>query len=117
MTRIFLSALVALAFIHTEAQAADGERAFKKCAACHSFDPEKRKPGPHLQGILGRPAAAVEGFRYSKTMKASGLTWDRETLRAFLVDPKGVVPKTKMSFRGVKKEADLDALIDYLASQ
>ncbi len=117
--KLYISAcfLAAATLTAGETQAEDAERIFKKCAACHSFDPEKRKPGPHLQGVLGRPAASVDGFRYSKSMQASGLTWDRETFRAFLANPKVVVPKTKMSFRGIKKDEDLDRLLDYLAER
>lgn len=106
----FLAASAALA----DGDAAKGERVFKKCAACHSADPEQRKPGPHLQNIWNRPAASVEDFKYSASMTEAGLTWDEDTLRAFLADPKGTVPKTKMSFRGIKKEAELTDLLAYL---
>ena len=92
----------------------EGERVFKKCAACHTVEPGKRKPGPHLQNIVGRPAASVEGFKYSRAMTASGLVWDEETLRAFLAAPKKIVPKTKMSFPGIKKDSDMDNLIAFL---
>ncbi|NQY59480.1 cytochrome c family protein [Cognatishimia sp.] len=112
--------LIAAAFIavgataQAEGDAALGEKVFRKCAACHSADPEARKPGPHLQAISVRPAAAVEGFRYSSAMKDSGLVWDDETLRAFLADPKGTVPRTKMAFPGLRKDEDLDNIIAYL---
>ena len=97
-----------------EGDAAKGERVFKKCAACHTVEPGKKKPGPHLQNILGRSAASVEGFKYSKAMIEAGLTWDEETLRAFLAAPKKFVPKTKMSFPGIKKDGDLEDLISYM---
>lgn len=117
--RLVLPILAAAAVISgtsafAEGDAAKGERVFKKCAACHSADPDQRKPGPHLQGIVNRPAGSVEGFRYSASMLESGLVWDEDTLRVFLADPKGTVPKTKMSFPGIRKDQDLTNLIAYL---
>ena len=117
MTRVFLiaAALWSAGFAaNAQGDAAKGERVFKKCAACHAIEAGKKKSGPHLQAILGREGASIEGFKYSKAMAAAGLTWDEETLRAFLTDPKGYVPKTKMSFAGIRKPADMDNLIEYL---
>ena len=98
---------------------ARGEKVFKKCKACHAVGKgAKNKVGPHLNGVVGRAAAAVEGFRYSKAMKAKGeegLVWTPETLDAFLAKPKAVVPKTRMSFAGLKKAEDREALIAYLS--
>ncbi|MEM9630875.1 MAG: cytochrome c family protein [Pseudomonadota bacterium] len=97
-----------------------GEKVFKKCKACHAVgDGAKNKVGPSLNGIVGAPAGQVEGFKYSKSMveiAGGGLVWDEETLAAFLTKPKKVVPKTKMSFAGLRKEADVDNVIAYLQS-
>jgi len=94
---------------------AKGKRIFKKCKACHSVKADKNGVGPSLHGIIGAQAAAVEGYKYSKAMKASGLTWDVENLTAFLTKPKGLIKGTKMSFGGLKKEADIENLLAYLA--
>ena len=67
-----------------------------------------------MQGIVGREAAAVEGFKYSKAMINSGITWDAATLTEFLTNPKKAVKGTKMSFRGIKDSDDLANLIAYL---
>jgi cytochrome c len=110
-----LLALVSLttpAFAEGDADA--GEKVFKKCAACHTVEPGKRKPGPHLQGIVGREAGSVDGFKYSKAMTGSGIIWNVEALEAFLADPKKAVKGTKMSFRGIKDNEDLANLIAYL---
>lgn len=68
---------------------AAGEKAFRKCAACHTLDGRSRS-GPTLQGVIGREAGTVEGFRYSPDMVAAGdagVVWDPETITVFLEDP------------------------------
>jgi len=47
-------------------------------------------------------------------MKNSGITWDRATLKAYLEDPKGVVPGTRMIFWGLSDEVKLNNLLAYL---
>lgn len=97
-----------------------GEKVFKKCKACHQVgDKAKNKTGPILNGIVGAPIGAVEGFKYSKAMKAlgeEGAIWDDENLTAFLTKPKKFLKKTKMSFAGLKKETDIEAVTEYLKS-
>ncbi len=97
--------------------AAAGEKGFTKCKACHTFDPSKKKIGPHLKGVVGRKAGAVEGYKYSKTMAASDVIWDEANLDAFLAKPKKFMKGTKMSFGGLKKEAQRADLIAYLKAQ
>ena len=43
-----------------------------------------------------------------------GLVWTHDALTSFLGDPKGYMKGTKMSFPGVRKEEDIEALIAYL---
>ena len=97
--------------------AAAGEKVFKKCKTCHSFDPGKRKLGPHLKGVVGRKAGSVEGFKYSKAMAGSDITWDEASLDAFLKKPKKFLKGTKMSFGGLKKDEQRADLIAYLKTQ
>ena len=94
--------------------AAKGEKIYRKCKACHALEPGKNKIGPTMHGVFGRTAGAVEGFKYSKAMKASGIVWDETTIAAYLADPKGYIPKNRMAFAGLKKEKDRDDLIAYL---
>lgn len=96
-----------------------GAKVFKKCAACHVADEAKNKVGPHLLGIVDRPVAAVEGFKYSKGMMAfaeGDKVWDEETLAAYLAKPRAVVKGTRMAFAGLKKDEDLANVIAYLKS-
>jgi cytochrome c len=102
------------------ALAAAGEKVFKKCAACHKVgEGAKHGTGPALNGIVGAAAGAAEGFKYSKPLAdlaAGGLVWDAASLHAFLENPKGFAKGTKMSFAGLKKPEDRDAVIAYLST-
>jgi cytochrome c len=97
-----------------EGDAEAGKKVFRKCKACHVIDKEKNRLGPHLIGIFGREAGSVDGFKYSKAMMESGITWDETTIDEYLADPKGYVPKNKMAFVGLKKENDRANVIAYL---
>jgi cytochrome c len=94
-----------------------GEKVFKKCAACHQVGPEaENRVGPVLNGIVGAAAGQAADFKYSDAMLSSGLTWDEATLAAYLKAPKEVVPGTKMSFAGLKKDEEIADVIAYLAT-
>jgi len=99
---------------------AAGEKVFKKCKACHQVgEGAKNRSGPHLNGVLGRTAGTIEGFRYSKAMAGAGgdgLLWTEETLQEFLTKPRAYIKGTKMSFPGLKKLSDISAIIAYLQS-
>ena len=112
-----------LALAITNAYAIDKE--FRKCAGCHKIEEGKKGGmGPNLWGIYGSPAGQVEGYRYSKWLKESGIIWDRESLHAWLSDRKTReeyfgkdVFKTKMMWTGIKKEEDMTTILDYLEKQ
>ncbi|WP_108820537.1 c-type cytochrome [Pseudovibrio sp. Alg231-02] len=93
-----------------------GKKVFKKCKACHSVKEGQNKVGPSLHGVIGRQAAAVEGFKYSKVMASADVTWDTESLTEFLAKPKKFLPKNRMAFAGLKKPADIENLLAYLDS-
>jgi cytochrome c len=114
---VVLAAAAAGILMALPAQAGDakaGEKVFRKCKSCHYVDKEKNKTGPHLVNIIGRAAGSVDGFKYSKAMKDSGLTWDEATLAEFLKKPKAYVKGTKMAFAGLRKDKEIDDLIAYL---
>ena len=95
---------------------AKGKKVFNKCRACHNVDKTKNKVGPHLVGIFGRTSGTVDGFKYSKRMKAAAVVWDQSTLDAFLTKPKSFIKGTKMGFAGLKKATDRENVIAYLKS-
>lgn len=99
---------------------AAGETVFKKCSACHKVGEDaKNAVGPALNGIVDAAMGQAQGFKYSTTlaeMGAAGGVWDAASLHAFLENPKGFVKGTKMSFAGLKKPEDRDAVIAYLST-
>ncbi len=99
---------------------AAGEKVFKKCKACHQVgESAKNSTGPVLNGIVGANAASVEGFKYSKALNAAaeeGLVWTDQEMAAFLTKPKEYMKGTRMSFAGLKKSDDIEAVIVYLKS-
>lgn len=114
--------------------AAAGEKAFRRCVACHvvvndageTLAGRKARTGPNLYGVAGRAAASVEDFRYSKSMQAAGeagLIWTEEKFVAYVQDPTGFLreelddsgARGAMSFK-VRKEQEALDLYAYLAS-
>jgi len=120
--RVWMMAAAALAIAplgSAVAQDADaGQRVFNTCRACHNINQGGRSGvGPALYGVWGRAAGAVEGFRYSAPMRAKateGLTWTAENMRAYLADPKALVPGGSMAFAGVRNEQQLNDLLAFL---
>jgi cytochrome c len=111
-----LSLLVAGAAL-ADGDAANGEKIFKRCAACHVANAPTNRVGPSLQGLFGRTAGTVEGFKYSDSMMQhgkDGLVWNAETINTYLIDPKGFVPGNKMAFPGLKKPEERADVIAYL---
>jgi cytochrome c len=45
-----------------------------------------------------------------------GLVWEDDTLRAFLTAPSEFLPRTRMAYRGVRKEEELTELLIFLAT-
>jgi len=102
------------------ADAAAGKDVFKQCMACHTAEQGKNKVGPSLFGVVGRPAASVDGFKYSKPMQekaAAGLAWTPDNLKAYITAPKEVVPGGTMAFAGLKDAEKVDNLIAFLSEQ
>ncbi|MDE9449118.1 c-type cytochrome [Aliiroseovarius sp. Z3] len=97
-----------------------GEKVFKKCKACHKVgEGAQNGVGPVLNGVWERTAGAVDGFKYSKPMMAAGeggLVWDTESLSGYLANPRNYLKGNKMTFAGLKKEADIEAVLEFLKS-
>ncbi|MBK3732589.1 cytochrome c [Azospirillum brasilense] len=102
------------------ADAAAGKDVFKQCMACHTAEQGKNKVGPSLFGVVGRPAASIDGFKYSKPMQekaAGGLVWTPDNLKSYITAPKEVVPGGTMAFAGIKDAGKVDDLVAFLSEQ
>ena len=94
--------------------AALGEKSFLKCKACHQIGEGARNGvGPNLNALIGRKSGSVEGYSYSEANKNSGLTWDEDTFREYIKNPKAKISGTKMIFAGIPKDDEIDNLIAY----
>ncbi|MEM7775267.1 MAG: c-type cytochrome [Pseudomonadota bacterium] len=132
---ITLAALIAsassLAAQGVVGDAAKGERVFKRCATCHMVgEKAKTKIGPILNGLIGRQAGTIEGYKYSKLNKnagEAGLVWTPEKIAAYLPEPSKFLKdflkeagkanmakgRTKMTFR-LRKKDDVAHVVAYL---
>lgn len=134
MTRMTLFAALgvfALAAPALAGDAAQGEKEFKKCKACHSIigadgtEIQKGgKIGPNLFGVIGRPVASYPEFKYGDSILAAGTAgkvWDEAALAVYVADPTAwlkeatgdAAAKSKMPFKLAKGGEDVAA---YLAS-
>lgn len=104
-----------LAALMADADADKGSKVFRKCSACHKVDGTDGV-GPHLDGVVDRVKASVDGFGYSGALGGMDGAWTIEALNGFLENPKGYAPGTTMGFAGLKKPADRADVIAYLQS-
>ena len=95
-----------------------GQKIFKKCSACHTYEKEgANKVGPNLWNLINSPKAKVTGFAYSKKLAEFGGEWGYEELAQFLYKPKEYIKGTKMNFAGLKKVQDRANLVLFLREQ
>lgn len=125
-----VAALSAPALAHAEGDAAAGEKTFAKCKACHSIANGDEmlvrggRTGPNLYGVVGRPAASEDGFRYGDGIKEAaekGLVWTEEEIATYVQDPTAFLEeytgdkgaRSKMTYKLKKGGEDVAA---YLAT-
>ncbi|MBE2277271.1 MAG: cytochrome C [Rhodobacteraceae bacterium] len=110
---------------------AKGESEYKKCKSCHAIiapdgtEIQKGgKTGPNLWGVVGRPVASVEGFKYGPSILAvgeSGKVWDEASLVEYAKDPAAWL-KTTLDDSGAKSKMTFklpkgaDDVVAYLAT-
>ena len=107
---------LAMAETNQQMMEAAGEQIFAKCTACHSTDSSKNAFGPSLTGVVGREAASLPRFAYSKALSESGLTWTEDNLRKWIAGNDQFVPGTRMRHVEITDKAEQDFLIAYLKS-
>ena len=107
--KVNISALMALGTV------TEGEKIFKKCAACHSINKGgKNNIGPALYNVVGRKIGGMDNYKYSKALAAYGKEWNFEELNGFLIKPAKWIKGTKMAYAGLRKEKDRASVIKYL---
>lgn len=97
-----------------------GEAVFiRECARCHQVGENARnRVGPVLNGIFGRQAGTVPGFKnYSDALRQSGIIWTPENFRSFVKDPKGMVIGTTQIYKGLDNDESITLLIEFLQTK
>lgn len=123
MRNLYLAAAAAAALLaptlalaqEVEGDPEAGQRVFNQCRACHQVGENARNlVGPVLNDLFGRESASVEDYNYSQAMQDYDVTWQHETFRTYIKDPRGEVPGTKMVYPGLKDDEQITNLIAYL---
>ena len=119
VTAIGATAFFAASQVRADSAAVErGAKVFKTCKSCHRIgEGAKNATGPHLNGVFGRKAGSLDGYRYSPDMVRmgnDGLVWDFEKLDLYIENPKSLVSRTRMKFRGLKEAADRADVIAFL---
>jgi cytochrome c len=112
--------VVSIGTLLASADPVAGQASAKKCQSCHDFTQGgPNKTGPNLYDVVERVMGSHEGFAYSAAMlehKDAGETWTYDNLNHFLTAPKAFISGTKMSFAGVKDDAERANIIAYLST-
>jgi cytochrome c len=95
-----------------------GATVFRQCASCHAVgDGAQNRTGPQLNGLFGRRAGSVPGYDYSEgltRMGNDGLVWTLDTLDAYIENPRALVSRTRMVYRGMRNAKDRADVLAYL---
>ncbi len=104
-------------FLKDPEEMSNGERQFqRKCSICHTLEPDgKRRAGPSLHGLFGRPAGSIAGYAYSPTLAEAQIVWSEETIDLlFDLGPDHYIPGSKMPMQRITKAQDREDLISFL---
>lgn len=108
--------LASLGEPYSSANLDNGRRLFRRCASCHTLgDGERHLVGPNLHAMFGREVGAAEGFRFSRALEQADFIWSKAELDEWLANPRTYLPGNRMSFVGLRNEADRNDLIAFLA--
>ncbi len=107
-----------LATLLASADATNGERRARICAACHTFnDGGRNGVGPNLWDVLGREIATTDSYNYSNALSIELGSWTLEKIDAYLLNPNNEIPGNKMAFSGLRRARDRADVIAYLRMQ
>lgn len=118
-----------------------GKKAFiYRCSRCHTIEKDaEHRIGPNLYGVYGRKTGQAAGYSYTDANKNKGIfilltfnyrnfkfasffekyfflaiTWNDETLFAYLENPQEYIPGTKMVFIARMKPQERADLVAYI---
>ena len=116
---VLMHIAIGLTIPTAQSEALSGEQLYDiACEACHSLGsaPDHRV-GPPLGNLLDREAGAIEGYRYSEALRASGWTWTLPTLLAWLSDPDRAIPNNAMNYVNALTAEESQRLAEWLLQQ
>ncbi|MEQ9110476.1 MAG: c-type cytochrome [Rhodospirillaceae bacterium] len=111
---VMLSFITASSMVSAQGDPERGALLYRECAPCHSLFRDGRQAGPALRGVFGRQAGMVSDFSYSEALRASGIIWTDETLKAWLSDPLTFIPGSRKRGHSVWRDERLDDVLAYL---
>lgn len=107
--------VLALAGLAQARDVESGKASFRKCQPCHNIgEGAKSLIGPELNGLDGRKSGSVVGYAYTDANKSAGITWNEETFKEYIRDPRAKIPGTKMAFAGIKNDSEAADLWAFL---
>ena len=100
---------------YSDASYSIGKRVFKLCSSCHTVaEGGPNLIGPNLHGLFGKQVGYADGFSYSPAVQEADFIWTPEKLDEWLESPRTFLPNNRMTFQGVRKPAERQAVIAYL---
>ena len=93
------------------------DAAREDCTVCHAlYRADPHRVGPPLWNIVGAEKARFDGYAYSQALATAEGVWSEAELDAFLEDPHGFLPGTRMTFEGISDEATRQALVVFMST-
>lgn len=89
----------------------------ENCTVCHAlYRDDPFRVGPSLWRIVGAEKARMSGYAYSQALADAEGIWTVAELDAFLADPHGFMPGTRMTFSGITSLETRREIIVFLAT-
>jgi cytochrome c len=115
MRMLVIAAMLAISARAAAQDAAKGEIVFHQCMICHAIGTDAQNEiGPELDGLDGRRSGTIANYNYSDANKNSRIVWDETTFKKYIVDPRAMIPGTKMPFAGIKDLQRVNNLWAYI---
>ncbi|NBC32173.1 MAG: hypothetical protein GVY13_05795 [Alphaproteobacteria bacterium] len=89
----------------------------ENCTVCHAlYRDDPFRVGPSLWEIVGAEKARMDGYAYSQALANAEGRWTEAELDAFLADPHGFMPGTRMTFSGLASPETRREIIVFLST-